>query len=144
MLKIIGGLLVAWGILDFGLSLIGIELYGAIGINLPIFFITYSPYIASCIGAALFALEDQDSTPYVPRTPYDKNYSARDPEHLQPENISFDDENSSAPDSEDLQPENVSLSGQEIELQRIKDLYEKSLINDEERTAMRKKVLGIE
>ena len=35
-------------------------------------------------------------------------------------------------------------SGQETELQRIEDMYEKSLINDEERKAMRKKVLGLE
>ena len=35
-------------------------------------------------------------------------------------------------------------SGQETELQRIEDMYEKSLINDEERKAMREKVLGLE
>jgi len=33
--------------------------------------------------------------------------------------------------------------GHETELQSIEDMYEKSLINDEERKAMRKKVLGL-
>ena len=35
-------------------------------------------------------------------------------------------------------------SGEETELKRIEDMYEKSLINDEERKAMREKVLGLE
>jgi hypothetical protein len=124
MLRIIGGLLIVWGILDFGLSFIGTELYGEIGIKLPVVLSTYSPFIVGAIGAALYALGGEYSTPYVPQT--------------------FDDENSTAPDSEDLRPHDISLSGQEMEIQRIEDMYEKSLINDEERTAMRKKVLGIE
>lgn len=46
-------------------------------------------------------------------------------------------------DPQDTQTDHVSLSEQETELQRIEDMYEKSLINDEERKAMRAKVLGL-
>ncbi len=45
------------------------------------------------------------------------------------------------PEAEDKVVEETS--GQETELQRIEDMYEKSLINDEERKAMREKVLGL-
>ena len=33
MLKIIGGLIIAWGVLDFGLSWMNTDLYGEVGIK---------------------------------------------------------------------------------------------------------------
>jgi len=44
----------------------------------------------------------------------------------------------------ETQSDNGSISEQEKELQRIEDMYERSLINDDERKAMRAKVLGLE
>ena len=50
---IIGGLLIALGILDFGLSLIGVDLYGEIGIPLSGFLYEYSPVFATILGGIL-------------------------------------------------------------------------------------------
>jgi len=47
------------------------------------------------------------------------------------------------PDPQDTQTDIGSLSEQGTELQRIEDMYEKSVINDDERKAMREKVLGL-
>ena len=55
MLKIIGGLLVAWGVLDFALSWMGTDLYAEIGITIPDAIWAYTAYIVGGIGFALFA-----------------------------------------------------------------------------------------
>ena len=50
---IIGGLLIALGILDYGLSLVGVDLYGEIGIPLSGIFYEYSPIFATILGGIL-------------------------------------------------------------------------------------------
>tara|TARA_E500000331_G_scaffold335354_1_gene361408 strand:+ start:230 stop:916 length:687 start_codon:yes stop_codon:yes gene_type:complete len=55
MLKTIGGLLVAWGVLDFVLSWMGTDLYAEIGITIPDAIWEYTAYIVGGIGFALFA-----------------------------------------------------------------------------------------
>lgn len=55
MLKIIGGLLVAWGVLDFALSYMDTDLYAEIGITIPDAIWEYTHYIVGGIGFALFA-----------------------------------------------------------------------------------------
>ena len=61
MLKVIGGLLIAWGVLDFALSWMGTDLYAEIGITIPDAIWAYTAYIAGAIGVALFAVgEIQD------------------------------------------------------------------------------------
>ena len=56
MLKIIGGIIIAWGVLDFGLSWMGTDLYGEIGIIIPEPIWNYTSYIAGIIGVGLIAL----------------------------------------------------------------------------------------
>ena len=56
MLKIIGGLLVAWGVLDFALSWMGIDLYAEIGITIPDAIWAYTAYLVGAIGLALFCV----------------------------------------------------------------------------------------
>ena len=46
---IIGGLLIALGFLDFGLSLVGVDLYGEIGIPLSGWFYFNSPVIVGIL-----------------------------------------------------------------------------------------------
>jgi len=55
MLKIIGGLLIAWGVLDYALSWMGTDLYAEIGITIPDAIWAYTAYIVGGIGFALFA-----------------------------------------------------------------------------------------
>jgi len=50
---IIGGLLIALGFLDFGLSLVGVYLYGEIGIPFSGWFYENSPFIAGALGGIL-------------------------------------------------------------------------------------------
>ena len=52
-MTIIGGLLIALGILDFGLSLVGLDLYGEMGIPLSGFVYYYSPVFAIILGGVL-------------------------------------------------------------------------------------------
>jgi hypothetical protein len=59
MLKIIGGLLVAWGVLDFALSWMGTDLYAEIGITIPDAIWAYTAYIVGGIGFVLFTLGQQ-------------------------------------------------------------------------------------
>ena len=61
MLKIIGVLIIAWGVLDFGLSWIDTDLYGEIGINLSEFIYPYTAYIAGIIGWGVYALGNKMS-----------------------------------------------------------------------------------
>ena len=56
MLKIIGGLLVAWGVLDFALSWMGTDLYAEIGITIPDAIWAYTAYIVGGIGVVLFTI----------------------------------------------------------------------------------------
>jgi hypothetical protein len=50
---IIGGLLIALGILDFGLSWVGVDLYGELGIPLSGFLYENSAYFAGVLGGLL-------------------------------------------------------------------------------------------
>ena len=61
MLKVIGVLIIAWGVLDFGLSWIDTDLYGEIGINLSEFIYPYTAYIAGIIGWGVYALGNKMS-----------------------------------------------------------------------------------
>ena len=56
MLKIIGGLIIAWGVLDFGLSWMDIDVYGEIGINVSETIYPYTAYIAGIIGWGVYHL----------------------------------------------------------------------------------------
>ena len=56
MLKFIGGILIAWGILDFGLSWAGTDLYGEIGITIPELIYPFTAYIAGIIGFILMKI----------------------------------------------------------------------------------------
>ena len=56
MLKIIGGLIIAWGVLDFGLSWMNTDLYGEIGIKLSDSIYPYTAYIAGIIGWGVYYL----------------------------------------------------------------------------------------
>ncbi len=63
MYKIIGGLLVAWGVFDFALSWMGIDLYAEIGIPIPAAIWWYTAYIVGGIGAVVIAVgQQQDVT----------------------------------------------------------------------------------
>jgi hypothetical protein len=57
-MHIIGGLLIALGIADFVLSLSGVELYSAIGIQLPGIIYENSPYIAGGLGGLFIFLNN--------------------------------------------------------------------------------------
>ena len=61
MLKIIGGLIIAWGVLDFGLSWMNTDLYGEIGIKVSKFIYPYTAYIAGIIGWGVYALGNKMS-----------------------------------------------------------------------------------
>ena len=52
-MTIIGYLLIALGFLDFGLSLIGVSLYGELGIPLSGWIYEYSAFIAGALGGLL-------------------------------------------------------------------------------------------
>jgi hypothetical protein len=56
MLKIIGGLMIAWGLLDFGLSWVSTDLYGEIGIKLSESIYPYTAYIAGFVGYGVYYL----------------------------------------------------------------------------------------
>ena len=53
MLKIIGGIIIAWGVLDFGLSWMGTNLYSEIGIQLPDVIYSYTALIAIGLGSVI-------------------------------------------------------------------------------------------
>ena len=54
--KIIGGLVVLWGIADLIIGLQGGDLWAQIGIHLPDLIWQYSHYIAIIAGAGIFSL----------------------------------------------------------------------------------------
>jgi hypothetical protein len=60
-MKIIGVILILWGIADFGLSWLETDLYGEIGINLPSWLYPYTAYIAMGLGYGLYALGGKTS-----------------------------------------------------------------------------------
>ena len=60
-MKIIGVIIILWGIADFGLSWMGTDLYGEIGINLPAWLYPFTAYIAAALGYGLYALGDKKS-----------------------------------------------------------------------------------
>ena len=45
-MKIIGIIIILWGIADFGLSWVGTDLYLEIGINLPVWLYQWTAWIA--------------------------------------------------------------------------------------------------
>lgn len=59
--KIIGGLVVLWGIADLVIGLQGGDLWGQIGVQLPDIVWRYSHYIAIVIGAAIFGMGSKDA-----------------------------------------------------------------------------------
>ena len=61
MLKISGGLIIAWGVLDFGLSWMNSDLYGEIGIKVSEFIYHYTAYIAGIIGWGVYAIGNKMS-----------------------------------------------------------------------------------
>ena len=56
MAKIVGVILILWGIADFGLSWMGTDLYWEIGINVPEWIYQWTPWIAIVIGSAIFSI----------------------------------------------------------------------------------------
>ncbi len=57
ILKIIGGLLIAWAVVDFGMSYAGTDVWGQwLGIQLPDILYKYSAYIVGVIGAVVWSL----------------------------------------------------------------------------------------
>jgi hypothetical protein len=61
MLKIIGGLIIVWGGLDFGLSWMNTDLYGEIGIKVSESIYPYTAYIAGIIGWGVYTLGNKMS-----------------------------------------------------------------------------------
>ena len=55
-MKIIGVILILWGIADFGLSWIDRDLYLEIGINVPDWLWQWTAWIAIGIGSVIFSL----------------------------------------------------------------------------------------
>ena len=55
-MKIIGIILILWGIADFGLSWLGTDLYLEIGINIPVWLYQWTAWIAMGIGSAIFSI----------------------------------------------------------------------------------------
>ena len=55
-MKIVGIILIAWGVADIGLSFMGTDLYGEIGIQVPLVIYPYTPYIAMVIGFSIMSI----------------------------------------------------------------------------------------
>ncbi|MBL4790484.1 MAG: hypothetical protein JKY60_16065 [Kordiimonadaceae bacterium] len=62
-MKYLGYILIAWGVADFGLSFMEIDLWGEIGIILPDAIWSYSAYIAIAIGYALVKFDNKNESP---------------------------------------------------------------------------------
>ena len=56
IMKVIGVILILWGIADFGLSWTGVDIYWEIGINVPSWLYPWTAYIVGIIGYAIFAM----------------------------------------------------------------------------------------
>ena len=52
--KIIAIIVAGWGVIDWGLSTKGIEVYSDIGINLPVWIASFTPMIAFVIAAFIW------------------------------------------------------------------------------------------
>lgn len=59
-MKIIGIIIILWGVADFGLSWVGTDLYLEIGINLPLWLYQWTAWIAMGIGYAIFSIGESD------------------------------------------------------------------------------------
>ena len=59
-MKIAGYLFIGLGIVDVGLSWIGIDLYWEIGINLPDWLYPWTAWIALGIGGAIFSIGKEE------------------------------------------------------------------------------------
>jgi hypothetical protein len=55
-MKIVGIILIAWGVADIGLSFMGTDLYGEIGIQVPLVIYSYTPFIAMVIGFSIMSI----------------------------------------------------------------------------------------
>lgn len=55
-MKIIGALLIIWGIADIALSWVGTDLYWEIGISVPAIIYPFTPFIAMTIGYGLYSI----------------------------------------------------------------------------------------
>ena len=60
MARIVGVILILWGIADFGLSWVGTDLYWEIGINLPDWLYRWTAWIALGIGFAIFSIGKEE------------------------------------------------------------------------------------
>ena len=60
MAKIVGVILILWGIADFGLSWVGTDLYWEIGIKLPDWLYRWTAWIALGIGFAIFSIGKEE------------------------------------------------------------------------------------
>lgn len=55
-MKIVGIILIVWGVADIGLSWMGTDLYGEIGIQLPDVIYPFTPFIAMVIGYSIMSI----------------------------------------------------------------------------------------
>ena len=58
-MKILGIVLILWGLADFGLSWTGVDVYVSLGIQLPETIWLYSHFISIAIGFGLYQLGDK-------------------------------------------------------------------------------------
>ena len=66
LFKLIGGLLVLWGIADLLIGLQGGDLWAQVGITLPAIVWSFSHWIAIIAGAAVFAMGDSNEEEQAP------------------------------------------------------------------------------
>jgi len=57
--KKIGIILILWGLSDFGLSWVDIDLYSEIGINVPDWLYRYTPMIPIIIGFGIYSADKE-------------------------------------------------------------------------------------
>jgi len=57
--KKIGVILILWGLSDFGLSWVDIDLYSEIGINVPDWLYRYTPMIPIAIGFGIYSADKE-------------------------------------------------------------------------------------
>ena len=57
--KKIGVILILWGLSDFGLSWVDIDLYSEIGINVPDWLYSYTPMIPIIIGFGIYSADKE-------------------------------------------------------------------------------------
>jgi hypothetical protein len=62
MFKILGVIIILWGVADIGLSWAGIDLYAKIGIILPAFLYYISGIIAIVVGGVIYEMDKKSET----------------------------------------------------------------------------------